>query len=71
MFFTIPEVAVSLRSSHRSHECRADSHQGRSYEDIDELFANHTPTRQFATTKTKSQLAKEELDLVQATQATA
>lgn len=40
--------------------------QGRSYEEIDELFESKTPTRQFATTKTKAQLAKEEFDLAQA-----
>jgi hypothetical protein len=35
---------------------------GRTYEDIDELFDNKTPTRKFATTKTRSQLAREELE---------
>jgi len=67
MFFTVPEVAVSATSINSD---RMLNYQGRSYEEIDELFENKTPTRQFATTKTKAQLAKEEFDLAQA-QATA
>lgn len=33
---------------------------GRSYEEIDELFENKTPTRKFAVTKTRVQIQKEE-----------
>lgn len=35
---------------------------GRSYEEIDQLFEEKTPTRKFATTKTRVQLKKEEED---------
>lgn len=66
-------VLHSTRGSGRSFNLPAElklTFKGRSYEEIDELFENKTPTRQFATTKTKVQLAKEELDLAQA-QATA
>lgn len=33
---------------------------GRSYEEIDELFENNTPTRKFATTKTRVQIQREQ-----------
>lgn len=43
---------------------------GRSYEEIDELFDEKTPTRKFAQTKTRVQLRKEEDDMTRAAQAT-
>lgn len=42
---------------------------GRSYEEIDELFEAKTPTRQFATTKTRVQMQREEEEMGRVTQA--